>query len=448
MTLPTSRQRSWIYPDQREHMKTHHLREAKEPHPTIEYLSEHNSAHDNWAQQAHDQVRSSIKDNHTKDMYRLNNAGPPRLNRNIVKTKFRTHKHPERLSGGVYTSKEGQQYAMNRLKERVTELDARKAAVFGQVVAPAKISGPPGRDPNILKIDNAFTNVYDSLQSGDYLNLVANARAAVGELLTYGAKLGSTKISELTQTSAELSESIMKMMDDGPQSNVLLMVDDQPQIEYGLSRSKISQLKSALTSLQRSDRILEELSRVANLNETERSLALNNFKQKTPSLVGYLSRQPDEPDSGSETGSDASSVSSSGSEGAGRRRRRGGAIEGALLEEVAEAWNTIRSENPNFTQKDALKLIKKYKDRGVTEDDWVTIRDRAYAIEEEKRNAARSLVQIKNSEDAGTGRRRHRHSHPLMGRGKPHNTEGSELLYELNVLGDDAQKKNDFWRGR
>lgn len=428
-------------------MKTHHLREAKESHPTIEYLSEHNSAHDNWARQAHEQVRASIKDNHTKDMYRLNNAGPPRLDRDYVDMNFRTHRHPERLSGGVYTSKEGQQYGMNRLKERVTELDARKAAVFGQVVAPEKISGPPGRDQNILKIDNAFTNVYDSLQSGDYLNLVANARAAVGELLSYGAKLGSAKISELTQTSSELHQAILAMIDEGPQSDVMVMLEgDRKEISYGLSRAKISQLKSALTSVQRADRILEELSRVVNLSETERSLALNNFKQKTPTLAGYLTEPRD---SGSDTGSDASSVASSGSEGAGRRHRRGGAIEGALLEEVAEAWNTIRAENPSYTQKDALKLIKKYKDRGVTDADWSTILKRADAILEEKRNAARTLSEMKHSEDAGSGRRRrHRHSHPLMGHGKPQDTEGSELLYELNKLGDDAQKKNDFWRGR
>jgi len=423
-------------------MKTHHLREAREPHPTIEYLSEHNSAHDNWARRAHEQVRESIQDNHTKDMYRLSNAGPPRLNRNTVKLNFRTHKHPERLSGGVYTSKEGQQYAVNRLKERVTELDARKAAVFGQVVAPEKVSGPPGRDPNILKIDNAFTNVYDSLQSGDYVNLVSNTRAAVGELLTYGAKLGSSKIAELTQTAGELRQTIFELIREGPQADVMVMLEGQQEISYGLSRNKISQLKSALMSIERGERILDELARVANLNETERSLALNNFKQKTPTLAGYLS------DQGSE--SDSSTVSSSGSEGAGRRRhRRGGAIEGALLEEVAEAWNTIRAEKPDYKQADALRLIKKYKDRGVTEEDWGTILKRADAILEEQRNAARNLVELNKKPDdhsldeEGSGRRRH-----MRGRGKPHNTEGSELLYELNKLGDDAQKKNDFWRAR
>ena len=356
MTLPSSRQRSWIYPEQRERMKTHHLREAKESHPTIEYLSEHNSAHDNWGRRAHEQVLESVKDNHTKDMYRLNNAGPPRLNRNTVKLSFRTHRHPERLSGGVYTSKEGQQYAVNRIKERVTELDARKSAVFGQVIAPQKISGPPGRDPNILKIDNAFTNVYDSLQSGDYLNLVSNTRAAVGELLSYGAKLGSAKIAELTQTAGELRQTVFELIRQGPQADVMVMTGNEHERAYGLSRSKISQLKSALMSIERGERILDELARVANLNETERSLALNNFKQKTPSLAGFLS------DQGSEAGSDT--VSDTG------------------------------------------------------------------------------------SESEGAGRRRHRHSHPLMGRGKPRNTEGSELLYELNKLGDDAQKKNDFWNTR
>jgi len=197
MTLPSSRQRPWIFPDQRAHMKIHPMPQPEHQLPGPDLLSGHDAWHQEQMEAAHARVRSALTDNHHKEAYYLANAAfAPLTSRDSVTTRLKVHKNPEKMRGGVFTSKEGQAYGTNRLKERVSELNVRASAAFGVEAAQAQPSGPPGRDPEIMKMELALTTIVDDIQSGDVTSFQASARAFYSNLLAEGWRLGSSKISD------------------------------------------------------------------------------------------------------------------------------------------------------------------------------------------------------------------------------------------------------------
>ena len=286
MTLPSSRQRPWIFPDQRAHMKIHPLPQPEERAERQEMLSGHDAWHQEQMEAAHARVRSALTDNHHKEAYYLANAAfAPLTSRDSVTTRLKVHKNPSSLRGGVFTSKEGQQYGTNRLKERVSELNVRASAAFGVEAAQAQPSGPPGRDPEIQKMELALTTTVDDIQSGDVTSFQTSARAFYSALLAEGWRLGSSKLADFKGIIFNIRRDAIDII-EGPAPN---QMGNRPGADERTTTTlstvqRRRAIQGGMAMLDRADRALDVLTKVANLSVPERKQALRNLEGPTTGL--------------------------------------------------------------------------------------------------------------------------------------------------------------------
>ena len=348
MTLPSSRQRPWIFPDQRAHMKIHPMPQQEHQLPGPDLLSGHDAWHQEQMEAAHARVRSALTDNHHKEAYYLANAAfPPLTSRDCVTTRLKVHKHPEKMRGGVFTSKEGQAYGTNRLKERVSELNVRASAAFGVEAAQAQPSGPPGRDPEIMKMELALTTIVDDIQSGDVTSFQASARTFYSNLLAEGWRLGSSKLADFKGIIRNIRRDAIDII-EGPAPN---QMGNRPGADERTTTTlstvqRRRAIQGGMAMLDRADRALDVLVKVANLSVPERKQALRNLEGPTTGLQEQqkeVGPQPspnlyplgdtpekrygpdDSPsDSGSESGPPSPTPSDSGSEASSDSGSEGG----------------------------------------------------------------------------------------------------------------------------
>ena len=269
MTLPTSRQRPWIFPGQREHMASHHHSAYESPihHPE---LMSHN---DPWsARKCEDErhrVLSALRDNHKKDRYYVANPNKNWGDNDLHKLSH-PHKHPERLHGGVMTTKAGQQWGFNRLKERVDELNIRASAAFGTEANMAQPSKLPGKSGTEDAIDTAFTTLYDSVQAVEFTNAVPNAQKVLSTLYEGGDTLGTTKIGEYLDSSADIKRDLIALLD---------IPHEYSRDTYGVGSNRDKRtIKTVLPIMDRIIRLLDLIAKTANRSQPERKQAISSSK--------------------------------------------------------------------------------------------------------------------------------------------------------------------------
>ena len=269
MTLPTSRQRPWIFPGQREHMASHHHSAYESPihHPE---LMSHN---DPWsARKCEDErhrVLSALRDNHKKDRYYVANPNKNWGDNDLHKLSH-PHKHPERLHGGVMTTKAGQQWGFNRLKERVDELNIRASAAFGTEANMAQPSKLPGKSGTEDAIDTAFTTLYDSVQAVEFTNAVTNAQKVLSTLYEGGDTLGTTKIGEYLDSSADIKRDLIALLD---------IPHEYSRDTYGVGSNRDKRtIKTVLPIMDRIIRLLDLIAKTANRSQPERKQAISSSK--------------------------------------------------------------------------------------------------------------------------------------------------------------------------
>jgi len=492
MTLPSSRQRPWIFPDQRAHMKVHPLPQREERVERQELLSGHDAWHQEQMEAAHARVRSALTDNHHKEAYYLANAAfAPLTSRDCVTTRLRVHKSPEKMRGGVFTSKQGQQYGVDRLKERVSELNVRASAAFGTEANQAQPSGPPGRDPEIMKMELALTTTVDDIQSGDVTSFQASARTFYTALLAEGWRLGSAKIADFKGIVFNIRRDAIDII-EGPMPSITGEV-----VRPGSTVSPVTTTQRRRTSqggmamLDRADRALDVLAKVANLSVPERKQALRNVEGPTMGLREQQQRvgpqpnpniyplgdtpedrfgPPDEPpdgpsgppspapsDSGSESSrSRSSSVSGSesGSEGGPPDTGTNAATQTIRRLGVTRGTQTpaTGANTEDFQQAIRKALADIEKADGVDKRDTVTRDIISWRGDGERSPMVPGLSDAERRrrvywisanggkpKPAGSGRRR-RHR-----RGGASSSEASAYLAELDRLMDGGgKKKNDF----
>ena len=489
MTLPSSRQRPWIFPDQRAHMKIHPMPQPEHQLPGPDLLSGHDAWHQEQMEAAHARVRSALTDNHHKEAYYLANAAfAPLTSRDSVTTRLKVHKNPEKMRGGVFTSKEGQAYGTNRLKERVSELNVRASAAFGVEAAQAQPSGPPGRDPEIMKMELALTTVVDDIQSGDVTSFQASARAFYSNLLAEGWRLGSSKISDFKGIIYNIRKDAIDII-EGP---AVSGIGERPgRNERFLPTVSTIQRRRAIQGgmamLDRADRALDVLAKIANLSVPERKQALRNLEgpttglqaqqkevgpQPSPNLYplgdtpekryGPSESPPGSPppsgppsptpsDSGSETGSEASS--DSGSEG-GPPPDTGTNAATQTVKPLRFSRSTQTPANGANTEDFQVAITRVLADiekadgpekrARVTADivSWRGDGERSPMVpglsDAERRRRVYWISANGGKPGAGSGRR-----HRRRGGAKP--TEASAYLAEMDRLMDGGgKKKNDF----
>lgn len=266
MTLPTSRQRPWIFPGQRAHMESLNTTVLTPVTHVPELLSGYDAWHEAKREDAHRMARAGLAENVSKDRYYLANPDKNWGENDIHRSRRRHgHKH---LHGGVFTSKAGQQWGFNRLKERVNELNVRASAAFGTETAvpqPAKLPGVSGAED---KINTAFTTLYDSVQASEYTQFVPNANKILADLYAGGPTLGTTAIGDFIRYAADVKRDLVASL-------------DQPGYVIGdevLTRAKKRVIHTALPVMDRILRLLDLLAKTANMSPSERTLAMNAAK--------------------------------------------------------------------------------------------------------------------------------------------------------------------------
>lgn len=266
MTLPTSRQRPWIFPGQREHMESRHHTVYEPMVHAPELMSSADGWHRSKQESERERVLASLRDNHTKDRYYVCNPNKNWGDNDLHKSRHR-HKHPESLHGGVMTSKAGQQWGFNRLKERVNELNIRASAAFGTEANMAQPSKLPGKTEAEVAIDTALTMLYDAMEALEPSQLVQNAQKVLTSLYENGDTLGSGKIADYLQS-----------VHDIKRDAVALLSAQNIQGDERSSTQMRKVVRALLPLLDRCIRLLDLVAKTANLSQPERKQAIQSSK--------------------------------------------------------------------------------------------------------------------------------------------------------------------------
>ena len=249
----------------------------------VELLSGHDAWHNAKAEAERQRVMSRVKDNHHKDRFYLSNP-----NKNWGENELHRAKgvsaHPEKLRGGVFTSKAGQQFGFNRLKERVNELNIRASASFGQeanMPSPAKL---PGKTDSQAKIEEALSQLYDSVQASEFSNVQSNAQKVLSALYEGGDQLGSSLIADYSRNTFDIRRDMVALM-DGPTEYTMAtpaFVPARGKLAVSLAESDIvrskRKIKATLPIIDRILRLLDVIAKVANLSQPERRQAIDATK--------------------------------------------------------------------------------------------------------------------------------------------------------------------------
>jgi hypothetical protein len=227
---------------------------------------------------------SRVKDNHHKDKFYLSNP-----NKNWGENELHRAKgvsaHPEKLRGGVFTSKAGQQFGFNRLKERVNELNIRASATFGQEASMPSPSKLPGKTDSQGKIEEALSQLYDSVQASEYSNVTSNAQKVLSALYEGGDTLGSSLIADYSKNAFDIRRDMVVLM-DGPIEYTM----DFPAFastneskgsrnlsQFDLVKAK-RKVKATLPIIDRILRLLDVIAKVANMSQPEKRQAIDASK--------------------------------------------------------------------------------------------------------------------------------------------------------------------------
>lgn len=317
MTLPTSRQRPWIFPTQRSSYPTRDIgtyeKSVEAPSLVTGNVDGDESVHQRRQREAHERVLSAVKDNHAKDRYYLQNPNIPLKSREEIDPHLEVHPHPEHMIGGVFTSKAGQEYGRTRLKERVNEYNVRASAAFGTEATQAQPRMAVLGTPDTNAIDDAFTALLDSVQAVEFTQFIPNSKAILGKLYETGWTLQSNKIMDYADLTQTIKRNLISLI-NAPEFNIPKYRPGQPQprqpaisavhtaidegrirepvaIEiYGVSQTKKRYIKTGISVIDRIARLLVGIARNVNLSPDERRLALKNERGRDLPEAAILSR--------------------------------------------------------------------------------------------------------------------------------------------------------------
>ena len=221
MTLPTTRQRPWIFPTQREFLPTFDLPRVSRPQPTLDLFAETRSEEDertrqSWQQDARRLALARCESDHIKDRYRLLNPNPPGKQARLQRIPRHMVEHEEEdeheLEGGVMTSRAGADYIRQRLAERVREFDVRKTAAFGTEAIPPTPAKATLGSPSYQQLQDSFTSVLDSIQTGTTENLIPPIKAVLGKLYELGPDLRTEEIAQFAQINEDAVDNITTLL--------------------------------------------------------------------------------------------------------------------------------------------------------------------------------------------------------------------------------------------
>ena len=276
MTLPTSKQRMPIFPEQRAHMASHvhgSPPDISKPGPTLLPSGDGNAWHQEKMDLAHKMVMARLHENSTKQAVYLGTPNFNRLRAAPEKTR-RTGDKYKKMHGGVFTSKMGQEWGMQRLKDRVNELNVRASAAFGVEAQQAPPTAPPGKSAAEMDIEVAFTTLFDSVQAVEITNMVPAANKILSLLYSSGAKVGVNEAISYLKYAQDIRRDLVAALEQSP--NILGDAGGVNIHAYAAAKKRV--IKTAIPVMDRIQRLLDLIVKTGNLNQDERTLAINSSK--------------------------------------------------------------------------------------------------------------------------------------------------------------------------
>ena len=173
-----------------------------------EILPAGHGSHSSWKKQADFRALARVENTKTSKLDML--KGPP----SIKGTPFTTFRGLQRqrhtLSGGVITTKEGQETLQRLLRDRKYQLDAIDQSSF-EAVAPERLKeSEPETDTFVL--DQLFSQLYSSLDedtlTDSLLKIMANI---INFFLTKGDKISEGKFSEYMNILADVQKLLTEL---------------------------------------------------------------------------------------------------------------------------------------------------------------------------------------------------------------------------------------------
>lgn len=171
-----------------------------------EILPAGHDSHPSWKKQADFRALARVENTKTSKLDML--KGPPSIKGNAPFTTFRGPQGHS-LSGGVITTKEGQETLQRLLRDRKNQLDAIDQSSF-EAVAPERLKeSEPETDTFVL--DKLFSDFYSSLDAGVInKDLIKIMNDILNFFLTKGDKIPEGKFSEYMSILADILEILVE----------------------------------------------------------------------------------------------------------------------------------------------------------------------------------------------------------------------------------------------
>jgi len=218
-------------------------------------------------------VMARVHENSTKQAVYLGTPNFNRLHAAPEKTRRTGGKYHKKI-GGVFTTKMGQDWGMQRLRDRINEFNVRASAAFGVEAQQAPPTAPPGKSAAEMDIETAFTTLFDSVQAVEISNMVPAANKILSLLYAAGAQVGVNEAISYLKYAQDIRRDLVAALEQSP--NILGDAGGVNIHAYAAAKKRV--IKTVIPVMDRIQRLLDLIVKTGNLGQDERTLAINSSK--------------------------------------------------------------------------------------------------------------------------------------------------------------------------
>ena len=265
-----------IFPEQRAHMASHvhgSPPDTSKPGPDLIPSGDGGDWHQAKMEAAHKMVMARLHENSTKQAVYLGTPNFNRLHAAPEKTRRTGGKYHKKI-GGVFTSKMGQEWGMQRLRDRINEFNVRASAAFGVEAQQAPPTAPPGKNAAEMDIETAFSTLFDSVQAVEISNMVPAANKILSLLYSAGSRVDVNDAISYLKFAQDIRRGLVAALDIAP--NILGDSGGVNVNSYAAAKKRV--IKTVIPVMDRIQRLLDLIVKTGNLGQDERTLAINSSK--------------------------------------------------------------------------------------------------------------------------------------------------------------------------
>jgi hypothetical protein len=186
------------------------------------------------------------------------------------------------LRGGVITTKEGQEWLANRLKQRIGEYEAISTGNFSRG-APKQVSTSP-----YTEVDSLLQQIFAAFGTGSFTSSTATSLSQLLQgFLRIGATIEPTQLGNYARAIQKLAETIRGYKGGEPGLSY-----DRPNIEgqligeapkpaiYNPAEERLRLVESMKTTLKLIDGVIREIARTINDSQSAREQVMSTLSQR------------------------------------------------------------------------------------------------------------------------------------------------------------------------